>query len=31
MSLSKDRIGCLDGLRALSITFVILGHLAGTR
>jgi peptidoglycan/LPS O-acetylase OafA/YrhL len=31
MSLSKDRIACLDGLRAVSIVFVILGHLAGTR
>jgi peptidoglycan/LPS O-acetylase OafA/YrhL len=31
MSLSKDRIACLDGLRALSIFFVVLGHLAGTR
>ncbi|MCU1280914.1 MAG: acyltransferase family protein [bacterium] len=31
MSLSKDRIACLDGLRALSILFVVLGHLAGTR
>lgn len=31
MSLSKDRIASLDGLRAVSILFVILGHLCGTR
>ena len=30
-SISHDRIPSLDGLRAISIGFVFLGHLAGTR
>ena len=30
-STSEDRIPSLDGLRAISIALVLLGHLAGTR
>ncbi|HEX3867525.1 MAG TPA: acyltransferase [Gemmatimonadaceae bacterium] len=30
-SLSKTRIGALDGLRAVSILLVVIGHVAGTR
>ena len=29
--MNKSRIPSLDGLRAISICFVLLGHLAGTR
>jgi peptidoglycan/LPS O-acetylase OafA/YrhL len=31
MSIAKDRIASLDGLRAVSIALVVFGHLSGTR